>query len=423
MSKALVVIMFLSISTLLGQTQWSKYAGNPIISPGQVSSYNCNGFDYWQTWMPTVLYENGIYRMWYVGDGYAPNRMYSFGYRISENGVDWFPYERNPVLLQGSTYDNQYMWGGTIVKDDSEYKLYFGGYSSITQKWSVGLATSTDGIHWTKRSNPVLTGGGLGSWDVNGASQPCVIKEGAGQYKMWFGGSSNQSTTAIGYATSTDGIAWEEYSGNPIVTATTINQWESFLVTDPRVVKLGSTYHMFYFGTPASPAYQIGYASSTDGVHWSRYSGNPVLPMGTPGSWDDYSLSMHCVIWQDSTFKMWYAGRRSDQIFSIGYATSPLVPTDVNPPMDLPREFNLRQNYPNPFNPSTTLSYDVPTRSHITLRVYNTLGQEVATLVDEDRSAGSYSVVWDASGIASGTYLTQLTADGKSVVQKMVLLK
>ena len=97
--------------------------------------------------------------------------------------------------------------------------------------------------------------------------------------------------------------------------------------------------------------------------------------------------------------------------------------TGVNPDVALPKAFALNQNYPNPFNPSTTLSYDVPTRSHITLRVYNTLGQEVATLVDEDRSAGSYSVVWDASGIASGTYLTQLTADGKSVVQKMVLLK
>lgn len=423
MLRLAILLSCFSVATLVGQTQWTKYSGNPLISPGQINYYSCNGFDYWQSWMPTVLFENGIYRMWYVGDGYAPDRTYSFGYRISDDGVNWFSYEKNPVLLPGSSFDNQYMWGGTIVKDGTEYKLYYGGFSSTTQKWSVGLATSTDGIHWAKRPDPVLTGGGPGSWDVNGVSQPCVMKDGAGQYRMWFGGSTNQSTTAIGCATSTDGITWVEYSGNPILTATTANQWESFLVSDPRVVKVGSTYHMLYFGTPAAPTYQIGYASSSDGIQWSRYSGNPVVRLGQSGSWDDYSLSMHCVIWQDSTFKMWYAGRRADQIFQIGYATSPLGPTDVNPTKDLPEEFKLQQNYPNPFNPSTTLVYDVPGRSHITLKVYNTLGQEVTTLVDEERMAGSYSVVWDAQSVASGTYWTQMTADGKTVVQKMILLK
>ena len=213
MLRLAILLSCFSVATLVGQTQWTKYSGNPLISPGQINYYSCNGFDYWQSWMPTVLFENGIYRMWYVGDGYAPDRTYSFGYRISDDGVNWFSYEKNPVLLPGSSFDNQYMWGGTIVKDGTEYKLYYGGFSSTTQKWSVGLATSTDGIHWAKRPDPVLTGGGPGSWDVNGVSQPCVMKDGAGQYRMWFGGSTNQSTTAIGCATSTDGITWVEYSG------------------------------------------------------------------------------------------------------------------------------------------------------------------------------------------------------------------
>jgi hypothetical protein len=100
-----------------------------------------------------------------------------------------------------------------------------------------------------------------------------------------------------------------------------------------------------------------------------------------------------------------------------------MTPTDVKPILQIPAEFNLRQNYPNPFNPATTIEYDVPARARIMLKIYNTLGQEVASLVDEERMPGTYSAVWDARGAASGTYWSRMTADGKSVVQKMILLK
>ena len=96
---------------------------------------------------------------------------------------------------------------------------------------------------------------------------------------------------------------------------------------------------------------------------------------------------------------------------------------NVKPTQEGPREFRLQQNYPNPFNPSTTIEYDVPARAHITLKVYNALGQEVATLVDEERAPGSYTAVWDAKGVASGSYWSRMTADGVSMVQKMILVK
>lgn len=302
--------------------------------------------------------------------------------------------------------------------------MYYGAYSSSTGKWSIGYATSPDGMQWTKRATPVLTSGAPGSWDEMGPSTPCVLKEGTGQYSMWFTSYASSTGLAIGYATSADGITWTKHQGNPILTSRPSNAWESALVSDARVVKVGSTYHMWYHGAPGAGNYQIGYASSSDGINWNRFSGNPVLHLGSSGSWESFTLSMHSVIFEDSTFKMWY-GARDDyyQAFQIGYATSPLGPTDVEPIKELPQEFRLQQNYPNPFNPSTTLVYDVPSRSRITLKVYNALGQEVATLVDEERMAGTYSVVWDAQGVASGTYWTRMTADGKSVVQKMILLK
>ncbi|MEE8403988.1 MAG: FlgD immunoglobulin-like domain containing protein, partial [candidate division Zixibacteria bacterium] len=101
-------------------------------------------------------------------------------------------------------------------------------------------------------------------------------------------------------------------------------------------------------------------------------------------------------------------------------------------PGELPSSFQLNQNFPNPFNPSTTISFDLPTRSKVTLKVFNLLGQEVSTLIDKDLPANSYKVEWDGrseSGapVASGIYFYKLIAeaDNNAFVEtkKMMLLK
>ena len=96
---------------------------------------------------------------------------------------------------------------------------------------------------------------------------------------------------------------------------------------------------------------------------------------------------------------------------------------DVKNVAGLPSHFSLDQNYPNPFNPSTTIHFELPKESHITLKVYNMLGQEVLTVLDEEKVAGRYDVRIDGSSLSSGVYFYRLVAGDYISVKKFVLLK
>jgi hypothetical protein len=89
----------------------------------------------------------------------------------------------------------------------------------------------------------------------------------------------------------------------------------------------------------------------------------------------------------------------------------------------IPTEYGLYQNYPNPFNPSTHIRFDIKEAGHVTLKVYDLLGREVATLVNGDVPAGSHSITWNASKLASGIYLYQLKAGDFTATKKLVLMK
>jgi hypothetical protein len=95
---------------------------------------------------------------------------------------------------------------------------------------------------------------------------------------------------------------------------------------------------------------------------------------------------------------------------------------------ELPNTYSLSQNYPNPFNPSTKIMFDIPTRSHVTLTVYNVLGQKVTTLVDKEMPPGSYVADWNSTSdngteVTSGVYFYKLEADDFIQTKKMLLLK
>jgi hypothetical protein len=89
----------------------------------------------------------------------------------------------------------------------------------------------------------------------------------------------------------------------------------------------------------------------------------------------------------------------------------------------IPETFVLKQNYPNPFNPSTKISYLLPKASEVTLVVYDLLGREVVTLVNEFRTAGTHTVEFNASNLASGVYLYRIEAGDFKDTKKMLLVK
>ena len=92
-------------------------------------------------------------------------------------------------------------------------------------------------------------------------------------------------------------------------------------------------------------------------------------------------------------------------------------------PRTIPVVFDLQQNYPNPFNPSTTIRYALPQRSHVILTIFNTLGQQVATLVNESGDAGYHDVRFDGSGLASGIYFYRLHAGDYVATKRLVLVR
>ena len=129
--------------------------------------------------------------------------------------------------------------------------------------------------------------------------------------------------------------------------------------------------------------------------------------------------------WFPTQYASWQA-QESKELAAIQTAvnTGKAVVTAVQAKQEqLPTEFALQQNYPNPFNPSTDISYTVPKAGNVTLNVYNMLGQHVATLVNGFKSANTYNVHFDASGLSSGVYLYELRSGSSVITKKMVLMK
>ena len=107
-----------------------------------------------------------------------------------------------------------------------------------------------------------------------------------------------------------------------------------------------------------------------------------------------------------------------------GISSGSIDPTGIhNENNEIPKTYSLSQNYPNPFNPATNVHFSLPKDGNVTLKLYNTLGQEVGTYLDGFIKAGNYNAEIDASNLASGTYFYTLRAEDFNQTKKMTLVK
>lgn len=178
-------------------------------------------------------------------------------------------------------------------------------------------------------------------------------------------------------------------------------------------------------------------------LYW--YSGDPVTNIG----WINYVGTDQRILLNSGPFKLtsgkpvniivaYIVGQGADRIESITKAREIAeythnfylsnfgefpVGADEDPVSQLPVDFRLEQNYPNPFNPSTKISWQSPVSGHQTLKVYDVLGNEVATLVNEFTNAGNYKIDFNASALSSGVYFYKLQAGSFIQTKKMILIK
>lgn len=270
---------------------WTKYSDNPL-NLGVARAIE-----------PYVIYEGNVFKMWYTAITDA-HRIY---YATSSDGINWTPYGVVLDVGPAGSWDSNSVERPVVLFDGTIYRMWYSGYIPLQER--VGYANSTDGIHWTKYGgNPVLVPGPSGAWDSADLGYFTVVSNGT-SYIMWYDGYSGGqgSPLKIGVATSVDGISWTKYQGNPVIVPGS-SDWEGYHVYPGPVLNHDGGYEMWYSGENYSGNVRIGTATSPDGLVWTKNANNPVLDIGSAGSWDSAYVIASAIVEEDNTLMIWYWG-------------------------------------------------------------------------------------------------------------------
>lgn len=423
------LILFL----LITQVNWTKYPA-PVIYYEHIWEYGVGD--------PTLIYEDSTYKVWYTGAGVDSGDTVLKVRICAAQSSDCLNWKKYGVVLQnGDT--NEWDHGGvetaTVVHNGTGYHMWFDGYKSRSYMLpiSFGYAFSTDGLSWTKYSkNPVLQGT-PGEWDNHFMDSPSVIFEND-TFKMWYSGADSVTwnTINIGLAYSTDGINWTKYPKNPVFSASNGNTWDSSATMTCSVKHFGNLYEMWYAGWRLRggnwppDTISIGYATSPDGINWTKYPKNPVLKQSSV-SWDSLGVAAPDVV-LTTKYEMLYDGG----LYEIGYASAPIAIEE--PVAKTVEKFQLFQNYPNPFTKETEIKWSVTSGQNVgqsasggfSLAIYDLSGKLVRsfpmTQLPNDQMT---TITWDGKdnkgkNVEPGMYFYRLEIRNKfSQTRKMVLLK
>lgn len=244
------------------QVTWNPLSIETVLTPRGTGTWESV-----EVWHPNVMYDNGVYKMWYAGttdrNGTGAR---GIGYATSVDGVTW----QNRQLVYGPTSGYSQMDSPKVLKDGGTYKMWFREYyESIGGEWSgyVSYMTSSDGLTWTGNQKVLSAQGQAGAnGDGYNITNLCVLKEGT-QYTMWY---AVDDLDAAGYktwrATSPDGISWGNRALSLPYDGIT---WGAY---DPDVVKGGDGKYTIYYttGIPGISGSQLAAATGDDGITWGN---------------------------------------------------------------------------------------------------------------------------------------------------------
>ncbi|WP_214325866.1 hypothetical protein [Nonomuraea sediminis] len=239
---------------------------------------------------------------------FSARLMNAIAYAESVDGVSW---TRPSIVLRAvpGTWESLVNRPSVIYNPDrGQYQMWYTGQRNSSK---FGYATSANGITWQRDTpNPVMEG--TVGWEKGTVLNPCVLWDSDQHlYRMWYAAGNDWEPEAIGYATSTDGVNWTKSGRNPVLAADPAQTWERDRVSGANVFRLpDGYYYMFYIGYVTIHRGAIGIARSADGVTWSRMPTNPVLAP-VVDSWECDSDYKPSVLWESASgsWKLWYNGR------------------------------------------------------------------------------------------------------------------
>ncbi|MFC1738870.1 hypothetical protein ACFL1G_07480 [Planctomycetota bacterium] len=249
----------------------------------------------------------------------------------------------NPLIKVGKegSWDDRILEASNFIKDGDTYYFYYHaqGQRPDQQGYRIGVATAPRPLGPFKRygNKPIVDLGPDGSWDSGSVACAAILKEKADTFYMWYWASRGGGHTGLAYASSPLG-PWKKYEGNPVL--------KDFGYVGG-VVKVNGKYHMYntYPLNSTSPDQGpicLATAEKPEGP-WKKYAGNPVVPAGEWGAWDDGGYSEAGMLYHEGVFHTFYAGVKWKKLESIGYAYSfdginfikyggnPVAPREHNP--------------------------------------------------------------------------------------------
>jgi len=402
--------------TILAQVNWVKYPQNPVMVKQNFLT------EFYAIGQPAVIMENDTFKMWYAACGL--DHKGRILYACSTDGFTWTKYNGGAVVMDvdsAGSWDDTWLDTPEIIHSPDGYFLYFYGDSvtnvqpdpQVETTSALGVATSTDGIHWTRYSgNPILTKGDSSSWENFWIESPAVLYDSVSQtYLMWYSGVNKNWLIQTGLATSPDGLNWTKYPGNPVITHGQPGSYDDMWIAVPSVIKRNNQYEMWYnaFNSIAGwdTAY-ICYATSTNGINWTKFAGTPLFNTYTPPS--DTNVDKNgpwaCDVVFDPVainYKMWY-----ETAAGFCYAASNVTTGIIN---TTPSSQNGFVIYPNPAVNNITI--EAPQQAVI--EITNIQGQ---TILQQHLLQGKTDI--DISGLAKGLYILRLNSNDKTEVTRVV---